>query len=87
MIYENDDHWGTAPGTGAGLDTYTPVASDVAKYLRVTATYTVGGDEKTPRATSAYPVQAEGGGELNGSPDFMGEKVDRSVAETAECAR
>ena len=32
---------------------------------------------------SAYPVQARGGGDLNGSPDFLKDKVDRSVAETA----
>ena len=32
---------------------------------------------------SANPVQAAGGGDLNGSPDFLEEKVDRSVAETA----
>ena len=78
---DNNNHWGTAPGE-ANLNSYIPAASDAAKYLRVTAT--VVDDEKTPRAMSAYPVQAEGGGRLNGSPDFMGEKVDRSVAETAE---
>ena len=33
---------------------------------------------------SAYPVQAAGLGATNESPDFEGEKVDRSVAETAE---
>ena len=83
---DNDNHWGAAPGEGANSNSYTPAASDAAKYLRVTATYTVvgDGDAKTARAMSAYPVQAEGGGKLNGSPDFMGEKVDRSVAETAE---
>ena len=32
---------------------------------------------------SVKPVQAEGGGGLNGSPDFLEDKVDRSVAETA----
>ena len=32
---------------------------------------------------SANPVQARGGGDLNGSPDFLKDKVDRSVAETA----
>ena len=33
---------------------------------------------------SANPVQAQGGGALNGSPDFQEDKVDRSVAETAD---
>ena len=33
---------------------------------------------------SAYPVQAAGLGATNQSPDFDGDKVDRSVAETAE---
>ncbi len=33
---------------------------------------------------SAYPVQAAGLGATNQSPDFEGDKVDRSVAETAE---
>ena len=81
---DNDDHWGDAPGDGAGSPSYTPHASDATRYLRVTATYTVDGDEKTPHAMSAYPVQAEGLGATNQSPDFDGDKVERSVAETAE---
>ena len=36
------------------------------------------------REMSAYPVQAEGGGALNGSPDFLEDKVDRSVEETVD---
>ena len=36
------------------------------------------------RMMSANPVQAEGLGAKNQSPDFVGEKVERSVAETAE---
>ena len=39
---------------------------------------------KTARAMSAYPVQARGLGAKNQSPDFDGDKVERSVAETAE---
>ncbi len=81
---DNDDHWGTAPGAGFNSRNYTPDATDVAKYLRVTATYSVDGDDKTPHAMSAYPVQAAGLGKNNESPDFDGAKVDRSVAETAE---
>ena len=82
----NDDHWGAAPGSGPEKATYTPDASDASppKYLRVTATYTDrNGDTKTARMMSANPVQARGGGDLNGSPDFLKDKVDRSVAETA----
>ena len=82
---DNDDHWGTAPGRGVDLETYTPDATDAARYLRVTATYIdiVGGDDKTAHAMSAYPVQAKDLGAINESPDFEGDKVDRSVAETA----
>ena len=82
----NNDHWGAAPGFGPDTATYTPDASDASppKYLRVTATYTDrNGDTKTARMMSANPVQAQGGGGLNGSPDFLKDKVDRSVAETA----
>ena len=82
---DNDDHWGVAPGEGANSENYTPAASDAtgSKYLRVTARYTVDGDDKTAHAMSAYPVQATGLGATNESPDFEGDKVDRSVAETA----
>ena len=78
---DNDAHWGRAPGGGASTENYMPVESDVGKYLRVTATY---GDGKTAHAMSAYPVQAAGLGATNQSPDFDGDKFERSVAETAE---
>ena len=82
---DNDDHWGDAPGGGADSESYTPDGSDVAKYLRVTASYTDRhGADKMARMMSANPVQAEGLGAKNQSPDFEGDKVDRSVAETAE---
>ena len=59
--------------------------SDVGKYLRVMASYTDhNGGGKMARMMSVYPVQAAGLGANNESPDFDGEKVDRSVAETAE---
>ncbi len=82
-----DNHWGDAPGTGANSDQYIPADSDAAgsKYLRVTASYTdTNGSDETARAMSVNPVQAEGLGENNQSPDFDGDKVERSVAETAE---
>ena len=82
---DNEHHWGPAPGAGNDSESYTPVASDATKYLRVTARYTDHeGADKTARMMSAYPVQAAGLGATNQSPDFAGEKVDRSVAETAE---
>ena len=81
---DNDQHWGDAPGGGSTSDSYTPDASDENKYLRVTASYADrNGADKTERMMSANPVQAAGLGETNDSPDFKGDKVDRSVAETA----
>ena len=93
---DNDDHWGVARGP-AEQNSYTPAGADLTdtdaqndtpidegKYLRVTASYTDRhGGTKTAREMSAYPVQARGLGEKNQSPDFDGEKVDLSVAETA----
>ena len=84
---DDNNHWGAAPGTGTNENSYTPLASDAldgGKYLRVTASYMVDGDDKTARAMSAYPVQAQDGGAENGSPDFVEEKVERGVAETAD---
>ena len=82
---DNDAHWGTAPGNGNDLESYTPDASDVNKYLRATARYTDrNGGGKTARMMSANPVQAAGLGANNESPDFDGAKVELSVAETAE---
>ena len=82
---DNDNHWGPAPGGGNTTEDYTPDASDAGKYLRATATYTDRhGADKTERMMSAYPVQAAGLGATNQSPDFDGDKVELSVAETAE---
>ena len=86
---DNEDHWGPAPGEGADSAEYTPDAEDENKYLRVTASYTdreseAGDPKKMARMMSAYPVQAARLGATNQSPDFEGDKVDRSVAETAE---
>ena len=81
---DNGDHWGDAPGGTPTTASYTPDATDANKYLRVTASYTdSSGGTRMAREMSANPVQAEGGGDLNGSPDFEKDKVDRSVAETA----
>ena len=80
-------HWVNAPGTGNGSATYTPADSDatpIPRYLRVTASYSDETGDKMARMMSANPVQAMGGGSENGSPDFVDEKVDRGVAETAD---
>ena len=94
---DNNHHWGDAPGDGNDAVSYTPDGAklddnldttgtpiDEGKFLRVTASYTDRhGDTKTAREMSSYPVQARGLGGKNESPDFDGEKVDLSVAETA----
>ena len=85
---DEDNHWGDAPGTATGKS-YTPEdTATVGRYLRVTASYMDGesnvDQKKMARMMSANPVQAEGLGATNQSPDFVGEKVERSVAETAE---
>ena len=68
------------PDTTTGDD---PI--DEGKFLRVTATYTDReGAGKTAHAMSANPVQARDLGAKNESPDFVGDKVELSVAETAE---
>ena len=80
---DNDDHWGDAPGVG-NQEGYEPAATGTeGRYLRVTASYTVGAEEKMVHAMSVYPVQAAGLGATNQSPDFVGDKVELSVAETA----
>ena len=94
---DTDEHWGDAPGDGDEADVYTPDGVnlddtddtnddviDEGKYLRVTASYSEDGVDRTAHAMSAYPVQARGLGEKNESPDFDGDKVELSVAETAE---
>ena len=86
---DEDKHWGDAPGT-ANEVSYTPEeTATVGRSLRVTASYTDGesgvdDDPKMARMMSANPVQAEGLGKKNQSPDFKGDKVERTVAETAE---
>ena len=85
---DEDDHWGDAPGTATEESSYTPEdTAIVGRYLRVTASYmdgVVGDGPKMARMMSANPVQAEGLGGKNQSPDFNGDKVERTVAETAE---
>ena len=81
----NNAHWGAAPGNNNGAS-YTPEASSVDKFLRVTAMYseTIVGqaaEDRTVRAMTRYAVQADGGGAENDSPDFIDGSVERSVDE------
>ena len=56
--------------SGETSDSYTPVASDVRKYLRATASYTDGEDfSKTASAVTATLVRADPG-DSNNSPTF-----------------
>ena len=57
---ENEDHWNKATGIGHDAATYTTVADDAGKYLRVVATYTDGAGTKTDNAyaRSAHTVAA-----------------------------
>ena len=61
-------------------DSYTPVADDVNKYLRATASYTdPQGSGKSADAVSANAVQAAPG--TNSAPGFSAATATRSVAE------
>ena len=75
--------WTTLNGASSTVTTssYTPVAADVGKFLRATATYTdPQGSDKSAEAVSANPVQAEPA--TNSDPEFPStENGARSVAE------
>ena len=62
---------------------YTPVAADVGKFLRATATYTdPQGPGKTAHGVSTHAVQAAPDGP-NSAPVFLAASASRSVAEDA----
>ena len=66
--------------TGATSDSYTPVAADLGKYLRVTVSYTDGhGSGKSAREVSDNPVRAAPVN--NAAPAFSDTSTTRSVAE------
>ena len=93
----NPTHWQTAPGE-AEDNVFTPSSSAVGRYLRVTAgSYTdpaitdVDDNEVVTTVTRArlmavYAVQAAEGGFGNGSPDFVDDSVELSVAENVPLA-
>ena len=68
--------------SGATSEAYTPVPTDVGKYLRVTATYTDAlTTSKTLTAKNANAVQAAP--VTNTAPEFAGETATRSVSENS----
>ena len=76
----NDDTYSNISSAAA----YEPVAADVGKYLRATATYTdPQGGSKTASGVSVNPVQAAPAG-ANAAPVFSSETASRSVSENAE---
>ena len=75
-----DPNSGWTDITGATSDSYTPVADDLGKYLRVTVSYTDGhGSGKSAREVSDNPVRAAPVN--NAAPAFSDTSTTRSVAE------
>ena len=73
-------NWATATGTGATSASYTPVAADSGKYLRVTASYTDGHDPgKTAQKVSDNPVRVTP--DSNVAPTFASSTATRGVDE------
>ena len=73
---------GWAEITGETTGSYTPVASDVDYYLRITASYTDGhGSGKSETAVSSNPVQLKPPD--NTAPDFGSTSATRSVPENS----
>ena len=71
----------TNVGGGTTLDSYTPAATDVDKYLRATASYTdPQGSGKNASEVSTHAVQAAPT-EPNSPPVFSADTATRSVAE------
>ena len=72
----------TNVSSGADPGSYTPVAADVGKFLRATATYDDGhGAGKTANAVSTHAVQLAPA--TNDTPVFSEATASRSVAENA----
>ena len=75
---------GDPQGTGADTGSYTPVAGDVGKTLRVKASYTENGEDKTVGPFSAGTVRAD---PVNTDPAFDPITASRRVAENARNTR
>ena len=82
-------HWEAATGGGNNLETYTPNADDVGKYLLAEASYSVQVADETVEkmhyARSVHVVRADVSDTDNNSPDFApgaGQaETDREIAE------
>ena len=80
----NDSHW-QAPAAANSSSTYTPVAADENKYLRVKATYDdMEGDDKVAYVRSEFQVREEVEGVANNPPVFDGDAAARNIAENAD---
>ena len=83
---KGDTTAGTFTNVSSGADpaSYTPVAADVGKYLRATASYTdPQGSGKNASEVSTHAVQAAPT-EPNSAPAFSADTATRSVAENTE---
>ena len=74
--------WNAATGAGATSDSYTPVAADSGKYLRVTASYTDGhGPGKDADKVSDNQVRVDPDPGNNTAPSFGSPTTTRTVDE------
>ena len=88
-VWAGSSDWDASAETGTWSDisgatsaSYTPVAEDVGKYLRATASYTDGhGAGKTAQAVSANTVMAAP--PVNQDPAFADDTAIRSIAENS----
>ena len=73
------------PISGETTNSYTPVTSDVGRYLRVTATYTDGeGSGKSAQEETGAVTDAQ---HTNSKPTFAAEKDTRSIAENTDAGQ
>ena len=85
----NDTHWQPAAGTDTNQSSYTPIAGDVDKKLRVKVEYSdPHGKEKAAYGLSDYAVRAvplldDGSTAVNNEPDFDEPVINKSIAESA----
>ena len=73
----------TPTGSGADSDSFIPAPEDVGKTLRVKASYTEDGDDKTVGPISAGIVRDEPAPQANRDPVFDPSTANRKVAENA----
>ena len=83
-VTENDDHWQPAGAVANEVQTYTPVAGDLDKFLRVKVTYTdaAGTEMRSVYAKSEFATRAEQAGNQAPVFDDNGD-YERTVGEDA----